>query len=180
MTDDDLPQLEYVSKELRGLDQIIDTLLNLDARVSDALFRRKLRRFLPALRTLYFTGDGLYAVLSQIEKGHVHDFSKVEDYFIGGENERIRRERVDEAIEQLLKLGDDSVVQLSIEEWDLLAGIVEIKSHVIKRAGLLFSDFEGNEVNESAQRQASEIMAAMTAVNEKIQHADKILRKRLP
>ena len=60
---------DIIARELGGIDKIIDTLVNLDARVEDALWARQARKILKRLRNLYFREAGMLGFLRSVAAG---------------------------------------------------------------------------------------------------------------
>lgn len=177
MSDYDFPELENVARELKGIDQIIDTLLNLDLRVADSLFRRKLRKFIPALRSIYFRGDGMVSVIDQIIKGKIEDRSAATKYSESSQSNS-EFDEVYDAIDMIDEFADSSGFQLPLEERQLLGDIAAVKKSIRIRVAALCLEAEEHSISPKVIEKAVKVREDIEDLNQKIIHADKVLRQR--
>jgi hypothetical protein len=165
--------LEGVADEVGSLERLIRALLNLDAVVGDALWRRRARRILAHMRGLYFQESGTLGFLRRTAAGEAPSAETVE---------RLREgffrtdERVEAAIAEMRRLADLHDVRLSLEDWTTLDGMLHDKTNIREAVRSILDEAVEDGTSEALRADAAALVARIEALNAVFREADARLR----
>ena len=169
-------EIDAVARELSSIEKIIDAVLNLDAKVQNALWRRKARAILGRLRDLYFREEGTLGFLrcvAESEPVPAGILEEVKSHFYQQE------EIVTEALSDLREKCDFEDIRLTIDETELIAGIIYDKTLIRELVKRIFHALEEGNVGDRERDQARKLCESIESLNAKFRDADARLRKHL-
>lgn len=168
--------INEVARELGGIEKIIETVVNLDAKIEDALWSRKARAILGRLRDLYFRENGTLGFLRRVANGEpvpADILEEMKSHFYQQE------EIVMEALEDLRKKCDFNDIRLSLDESILIEGIIFDKTLVREWIKDIFHALEQGKIGDWERDRARELCKSIEGLNAKFHDADARLRKRV-
>lgn len=169
-------EIDTVAKELSSIERIIDALLNIDAKIGNALWRRKARLILKRLRDLYFREDGTLGFLRSVASGDSVSrdvLAEMSGSFYSSE------QPVTDALADLNDKCRFNEVRLTIADANLISGIAHDKTRVRELIREIFRSLESGQIGNEERERAKLICESIEALNAKFCNADAALRKEI-
>jgi len=165
-----------IARELSSIDKLIDSLINIDAKVRDALWKRQARSILRRLRELYFREDGTLGFLRMVAKGEPvqqSDLNKVKSTFRG------RDHAVYAAIQDLKAKCDLHNINLTLDDVQFLESLISNKTVIRLEVEKILSALESGDIGDGVRRRAGQICRKIDDLNAKFCSVDRQLRKHI-